>query len=407
MRPQSVFVCYIPGLDARRIDTATTPHLDALRREHAVVEIHTLPTTELVPTLVTGTLPHQHRVWQVSLRPQFRQGARRGIADLVPDSVATILQGARHFVDRSYDLAMIPWRRRRRFELHRFKYTRRAATDDAVHEFSGYASIFGLLGKQSQYLFTKDFASLPMLAEQLPSGERKLEFLEMYALDLVQHWHLDNAEVMRDALMKTDAFVRDVHARCRRLNVTLVLLVDHGQEPVVGTIPLIQAIARADIPQTEYSYFVELAAARFWFHSERARRRLPEIIESLPHTQSLSWREMHRHQVCFADDAFGDRYVFADAGWIFFPHDFYHPLGNAVLGLMDRHQRQRFQNPVHRGNHGYLPHHASERGWLLIDSPGVQVNRAQAQLIDIAPSLLWLVGQTPPSYMKGELLFND
>jgi len=401
-----ILVCYVPGLDARRLDDGTTPFLSRLRREQRVLPMDTLPSTELVPTLVTGTLPHEHRIWQVSLKPEFRQKMRRGLPDCVPDIVSTTLQCARHFVDQTYDLAVIPWRRRRRFELHRFKYTRRAASAQSMAEFSGYQSIFGLLGDQAQYLFTKDFDSLPGLAQRLPTGRHLIEFVEMYALDLVQHWHLDDAGVMRDALSRTDAFARELHANCRRRGVRFMLLVDHGQERVIGSVPLLQAIRQTGVPETEYSYFVELASARFWFHTDRARQTLSEKLASLPHTTLLSWRQMHEYQVCFEDDAFGEAYLFADAGRIFFPHDFYQPIGNAVLGLMDRHQRSRTGNPVHRGNHGYLPHHPSEQGWLIAEESAVESPGRRAELIDVAPSLLSLAGVAPPAYMKGAVLYS-
>ncbi len=402
-----VFVCYIPGLDERLIDERITPYLSNFRREHQVIPIHTFPSTELVPTIVSGTLPHEHRIWQVSLRPGFRAGVNRGADDVLPDFLVSTAQCAWHFLDRTYDLAVIPWRRRRRFQLHRLKYTRRAASDSAMQEFSGFRTIFGLLGEKSRYIFTKDFSALPALSQSLPTGQRLIEFLEMYALDLVQHWHLDNIEVMNDALARTDRFVRAVHARCLQRDVRFLLLVDHGQERVVGTVPLMQAVKRARIPETEYSCFVELASARFWFHTDRARRGLLEALSVLPHTTLLSWRDMHDYEICFENDAFGELYVFVDAGWIFFPHDFYQPVANCILGLMDRHQRQRVMNPVHRGNHGYLPHHPSERGWLVIDDPNIRSRRTEALLTDIAPSLLSLAGVTPPAYMKGVALFTE
>ena len=403
---QPLFVCYVPALDARLLSNRTTPYLYALRQELGVTTIRTLPSTELVPTLVTGTLPHQHRVWQVSLKPEFSDGANPRAADAIPDILITTAQCVRHFFDPEYDLAVIPSRRRRRFDLHRFKYTRRAAHAEGMDEFSGHPSIFGLLGERSEYIFTKSFDSLPDLLQRLPTGNRAVEFLEMYALDLTQHWHLDNDDVMNNALARTDAFVRDLHAKCRRIGVRLMLLVDHGQELVVGTVPLLQAIARAGIEESEYSYFVELASARFWFHTERARRILSTVLAELPRTEVLTWRDMHQYDVCFEDDAFGEIYVFADAGWIFFPHDFYQPVGNVVLGLMDRHQRQRVRNPVHRGNHGYLPQHASEQGWVLLDDRTLPTARGEAQLIDVAPTILTLVGVPPPAYMRGTPLFG-
>ena len=336
-----ILVCYVPGLDSRRISDERTPFISAFRSGQEVVEIRTLPSTELVPSIVSGTLPHQHRIWQVSLNRDFDPARASGIRDRMPDHLVTTVQCAHHFFDRTYDLAVIPWRRRRRFNLHRFKYTRRAASCQEMLEFSGFRSIFGLLGDEAEYVFTKDFSSLPELARERPRGDRLIEFVEMYALDLVQHWHLDNADVMADALLRTDEFVLALNANCRKRGVQFVLLGDHGQEKVVGTIPLLETIKRTGVPETEYTYFTELASARFWFHTDRARQLLIDALQSLPDTTLLSWREMHRYQVCFEDDAFGEFYVFADAGKIFFPHDFYQPVGNAVQGLLDRHQLHR------------------------------------------------------------------
>jgi hypothetical protein len=399
-------VCYVPGLDARRVDTQRTPFIHRLRQVSQVVPLRTLPSTELVPTIVSGTLPHQHRVWQVSLKQEFRAPGPRRIGDRLPDILVTTVQCTHHFFDPTHDLSVIPWRRRRRFDLHRFKYTRRAASSRSMDCFSSFPSIFGLLGDQSKYIFTKDFDSLPALARRLPSGERMLEFVEMYALDLTQHWHLDNTAVMDIALARTDRFVRDLHARCQDRGARFMLLVDHGQELVVGTIPFLQALKKTGIPETEFSYFVELASARLWFHTDRARRVLTEALASLPRTTLLTWQEMYDYQVCFEDDSFGELYAFAHAGHIFFPHDFYQPIGNAVLGLMDRHQRQRFSNPVHRGNHGYLPHSPSERGWLIADDVTLNSPQREAQLIDIAPSVLSLIGVSSPDHMKGVPLFS-
>jgi hypothetical protein len=371
-----------------------------------VVGLRTLPCTELVPTLISGTLPHQHKVWQVSLRPEFRGGAPPGFLGRIPDSLVSTAQLARHFLDRTYDLAVIPWRRRRRFVLHRFKYTRRSASSDELQEFGGFRTIFGLLGDQARYEFTKDFSALPELVQRLPSVERKLEFLEMYALDLVQHWHLDDDARMSDALARTDRFVREVHDRCRKAGARFMLLVDHGQEAVIGTIPLVQALKRSGIPESEYTYFAELASARLWFHSDRARRVLPALLRGLPQVTLLDWREMHACDVRFEDDAFGELYVFADPGYIFFPHDFYQPLGNLVLGLMDRQQRARAARPVHRGNHGYLPQHPSEHGWTLVDDASLRPGLSEASIMDVAPTLLGLVGLVPPVYMQGRCVYG-
>lgn len=401
-----LLVCYIPGLDARRIDPGTMPCAHALRTQRRVVGFRTLPTTELVPSLLTGTWPHQHRIWQVSLKPEFRHGVPPRAFDRLPDLLVTTLQCAQFFFDRSVDLAALPWRRLRRFEQHRFKYTRRAESDASMQAFSGYPTLFGLMERDSKYHFTKSFQDLPALAERLSRGERRVEFLEMYALDLLQHWHLDNAVVMHEALARTDQFLADIRAACRQRGVRLLLLVDHGQEAVVGTIPLVQALQSSGVPEDEYTYYVELASARLWFHTSRARDALMPALRGLARTTLLGWREMQAVDVCFEDDAFGEVYAFADPGYVFFPHDFYQPIGNAVLGLLDRHQRQRTFNPVHRGNHGYLPHHPSEQGWMVLDDAVEPVRTEGARIIDVAPTMLGLAGVAAPAHMDGVALYG-
>src|SRR5262249_34559600 len=158
-----LFVCYIPGLDARRILPAVAPFLHELRREFSTVELRTFPLTELLPTMLTGVWPHQHRVWQVSLRPEFREPRRGGLAGHVPDLVSTTLQCTWHFIDPTYDLAAIPYRRRRRFRQHRLKYTRRQQSPETIAQFGEYVSIFGILGSNGRYQFTKDFGALSRL----------------------------------------------------------------------------------------------------------------------------------------------------------------------------------------------------------------------------------------------------
>lgn len=403
--PRPLLVCYVPGLDARRIGPGVTPRIHELRLARPVVEIATLPNTELLPTMVTGVWPHDHRIWQVSLRPAARRPGRPRPADLVPDLVSTTLQCVRHFFDRDYDLAAVPHRRRRRFELHRFKYTRRAKSDSVMGRFGRFDSVFGVLGSASHYRFTKDLDSLDGLAAELPSGGRALEFLEMYALDLTQHWHLDDPARMDEVYGRADAFVGRLRERCAERGSRLLLLVDHGQERVVGTIPLTAALADAGVPDREFSYFIEVGLARFWFHTERARRAIGDRLQALEHTTLLDRREMARFNVAFDDDSFGELYLAADAGRVFFPHDFYQPLANLFLGLTDRHQRRRILDPVHRGNHGYLPHHPSERGYMVLDDD-LAPTATEAELVDVAPTLLSLVGRKPAPHMTGRVLFH-
>ncbi|MBW2494239.1 MAG: alkaline phosphatase family protein [Deltaproteobacteria bacterium] len=402
-----VLVCYVPGLDLRRISDAVTPTIAKLIGRYSRVEISTLPDTELVPTLLSGVYPHQNQIWQVSLGRRQRPTAMQRLIDHLPDLVTTTAQCIRQKFDPDFDLAAIPPRRRREFIQHRFKYTRRAASPSIMAEFNGYKSLFGLLESESRYTFTKRFDALDSIAREIFERDLRLEFLEMYALDLYQHWHLDHAAGMREALGRTDRFVATLRDGCARNGCTLVLLADHGQEPVKNVIPVVQTLRRSGVPQANYSYYCELACTRLWFHTEDARDRLTAMLEELPSCSLLHFSEMHQSHVCFDDSRFGEYYLMADAGSVFFPHDFYQPFANLYLGLSDHSQRKRIFNPIHRGNHGYLPHHPSEKGFLVLADEHATPNRENMTLIDFAPTMLAYLGVEIPAHMSGRSVVSQ
>jgi hypothetical protein len=229
----------------------------------------------------------------------------------------------------------------------------------------------------------------------------------MYALDLFQHWHLDRGEELDQAYRKADDFLRRLQANARARGVSLMVLVDHGQEPVVGTIPLLRMLQESGLPEREYSFFVELAMARFWFHTDRARTRIREGLARLPHLRQLSWPDLAAFGIRFQDDAYGELYACAEPGWIFFPHDYYQPLASLFLGLTDRHQRPRIFQPRHRGNHGYLPEHPSERGYVLLAEEDWRPTGDEMAIVDFAPSVLTLLGHAPPPAMRGSAVFRQ
>jgi hypothetical protein len=321
--------------------------------------------------------------------------------DALPDLVTTTVQCIRQKLNPDFDLAAIPPRRRREFTQHRFKYTRRAASPEIMLEFNGYKTIFGLLGKEAQYQFTYDFDELKSISKDTPTHKLNFEFLEMYALDLYQHWHLDKDIGMREALHRTDQFVASLREGCDRNEKTLVLLSDHGQEPVRTKIPIMKVLRESGVPQTDYNFFCELACTRLWFHTEYARKAIVSKLKQLQNCSLFHFSEMHQFQICFDDARFGEYYAMADAGSIFFPHDFYQPLANLYLGLFGPSQRSRIFNPIHRGNHGYLPHNPSEKGFMVVVDDGIVLNRKTMSLIDFTPTMLTYLGATIPSHMTG------
>ena len=94
-------------------------------------------------------------------------------------------------------------------------------------------------------------------------------------------------------------------------------------------------------------------------------------------------------------------YFIPEPGYLLFPHDFYHPLVNLVFGVKDPQQRNRILNPKHVAYHGYLPHHESEKGLMLMTDNISKLNQAEINAADVAPTLLNMLGQPKPDFMTG------
>lgn len=393
-----LFVCYVPGLDRRRLDPGTSPYVCRLLEERPSSRIRTLPDTELLPTMLTGTWPHEHGVWQVRLRDEVPPGPP--LVDRLPDLLTTTAQGVYHLLTGRMDLATLPPARRRAFDLRRFKYERRDVS--WVEPSARRPSLFSLPGAgRSRYDFTVDFDALETLPDELVDPHVRLGFFELYAFDLAAHWNLDRPALMADLRRRVDDAVRALHAACERAGVQFILLCDHGQEPVTGTLDLRSALRELGLPEGEVTHYLQVPSARFWFRTDRAREAVRERLEDLPGLTLYGWRDLASLGLRFEDPAFGELYAFAPAGTVFFPHDFYQPVANLFLGLRDEKQRPRVRNPVHRGCHGYLPHHPSEEGYLVHAGAEPRALRPEMELVDVAPTLLELLGAPVPEHVSG------
>jgi hypothetical protein len=127
----------------------------------------------------------------------------------------------------------------------------------------------------------------------------------------------------------------------------------------------------------------------------------------LDHGTVVRRQDLDQYGIRFPDDAYGDVYFYAHPGSTLFPNDFYQPLANSVLALMDRQQRSRYRYPTHRGDHGYFPENACERGYIVLAADGFTATSERVSIVDIAPTILDLLGLAPPSTMQGRPAFRN
>ncbi len=405
----SVLLCYVSGLDRRRIDATVTPTLHRLLGSVPTVRIRGFPDTELVSTIFAGTYPPEHGIFHVRLRPGRQKGSRTKGRSRVPDRIATTAQCIRHALTGGYDLAAVPPGRRRDFELTRFKYNVRDTAEQArraPEHVGAVPSLFGVLGDgASSHVLNLDLKKLSSEADTLLAEPRRLEVLEVRCLDILQHWYLDRPERIAGFYAEVDRVIAQLEERCSERGVALMILSDHGQEPVARSIDLPAALATLGLDDREYSYFLEVPMARFWFHSDRAGERIRGMLAAMDVGTLLESEEMARFGLRFHDNRYGEVFFVTDPGCILFPNDFYHPLANIYLALTEWQHRPRLADPRQRGYHAHLPHHPSEEGFLLlIDSERWLDEGAEGRLIDVAPTALALLGTEIPTSMSGRSL---
>lgn len=402
-------VCCIHTLDRRWVDAGRAPFVQSLLANNAWSTIRTIPSTDLLPTIITGTLPHVHQIWQVSLKSNLTSSPLQRFADRLPDLLTTTVQCFQHFLNPNADLPAMPRWRRRQFNVHRTKFIHRARNPEVINRIGGVPSIFGILGDKARFHFVKDFDKLDPLEKILPTGDKALEFLELYALDLFSHWNYYNDDAIGQRLIRVDTFLKQVHQRCQDRGVQFILLVDHGQSPVQHKINLKKHLKATGIPRREYTYILEVASARFWFKTDRARTAITSMLKSLDHVNVHTRREMFQFDVKFETDDFCELYAITDQGHVYFPHDFYQPLANAYMAFTHEGQRPRLRRPWQQGYHGHLPNHPAEQGYCVIAEPNAtsRVPKGQdAKLIDIAPTVLDYLGVPIPQQMTGQPLFQ-
>ena len=98
---------------------------------------------------------------------------------------------------------------------------------------------------------------------------------------------------------------------------------------------------------------------------------------------------------------FGELFCITKPGFIFYPHDFHHPLANIVIGLTNSDQRARIFNFKHKGYHHHLPGNDSEIGFLVFLDNSYKTHKNEHEIIDFAPTILKLLGYKKPEYMNG------
>ena len=401
---ERLMIFFLSALDYRRIDQEHTPYLYSLSKRYPWTRMNNFPEVDLDPTLFTGLYPHQHKVWQVRLKTgyDFNKYFAR---DYLPDIVTTTSQCLIHMYTGSFNLASIPDWRRRRFEIFKTRYDNKGVSE--YLKLNGFDTIFSVIGESNcNYIYDTKLHNLDHLKPELFYKDLRLELIQTHGLDAISHWYIDNKRELTSAYNYVDRHIKFLHSECEKKGITLMIMIDHGMEPVKNSVDIIQKINEMGIKNNEITYYIEASKVRFWFHSDSAREKMLNYLSENPDGVLLSRQDMHEFNVKFEDDIYGEYYFVLNPGTIFYPNDFYQPLGSLYLGLTNKQMRSRLKSPVYRGYHGYLPHNDSEKGTLMLLHNEYKAHREEIETIDVAPTIIDLLGYEQPESLKGISAFN-
>jgi Type I phosphodiesterase / nucleotide pyrophosphatase len=398
-----LLICYVPAVDVRAVAAGAFPYIARLLSSCPSVRFRTQPTTDQLATLLTGAWPHEHGLWGPRLKPDWRRRTpAQRLVDLLPDIATTTGQCALHALNGPIDLATMPPRRHRRFDWLRFNIKQMNDVGKVLQPINGMASLCTVVGpSRSRYVYHDDYWDLDRLFDSVGNGDFVLEMVDVHCLDHLQHWNMNDPARITEFLRGVDSFVARLHAKSQSRSLGFVVLSDHGMEPVDRVVDLRKVLDGLDLPADAWDVFIENTKATLWFHDARAGARIADALRASGLGTLVGREEMRRYNLVFDDDRYGSAYFYAPPGSTFFLNDFHQPLASLVRTVLDRQQRRRFRVPWHQADHGYLPDNDCEVGFMLLAEEGYEADQETVALIDLAPTLLDLLGLPRPDSMKG------
>lgn len=407
-RFQKTLLCFIDGFDFNRINAENTPFLSRSLAKYPHVRVNAHPSSDHLPTILTGKHPHEHKMFDVILKTDpDRNSLTKRLFQLLPDFITTTLQCLRYMVTNSYELPTIPPKRRNQFQIMRTKSYKLKNDFNSLLKIGDFDTIFGIIGKERcNYLYTNSSVLNQNILEKFGRGDHDFEFLEIYTLDSLQQWNLDKPAKIDRYYREADIFLKDLYEKCHLNGVSLILLSDHGHDRVTETIDILNSLKNLGIKDEEYSYFIQFAMARFWFHNSIARNKALKMFSENSSMKVFSWQELESFNLHLQDSRYGEIFCMLKSGCIFFPDDFTQPVSDIISGLLDKKRMPRIFDPKYRGSHSFLKEYDSSKGFLLMFDDNFKASGSSINIVDVAPTLIDFIGYENPSTMSGNPAFT-
>ena len=207
-----------------------------------------------------------------------------------------------------------------------------------------------------------------------------LTYLFAGEIDHASHAHGQGSAEVGALLARVDHLIEDHFAALMRRSpeAELVVWSDHGHHDVQRIDPL-DLLREHGISVRRHLHVIDTNFIRFWIDSDAERRAMAERLNGLGVGHVLSEAELREHRVRMPDDRYGNLIFYLDLPYAF---------GRTIWGWGRR----------LASAHGYLPDYPGSDGVFVSTRVGA---RAEMHLVDVAPTLLEMLGLEIPADLDG------
>jgi hypothetical protein len=206
-------------------------------------------------------------------------------------------------------------------------------------------------------------------------------------IDPLSHMYGQDSTQVREKLRKIDNMLEKKYKIFEKEcgNFCFMLFSDHGHIRIKSSVDLKYVFKSFGESLDDYIYFIDANYARFWFRSEKERRKVLKILSEMFNKGFILTKELLlKYNVNMPDNRYGDLIFYLDA-----PYNFTH--GVTIAG-------RRIEDKTVSG-HGYVPNDG-----VFISNK--KINKTSVELVDILPSILHLLKVPIPTYVDGEVVWK-
>lgn len=207
--------------------------------------------------------------------------------------------------------------------------------------------------------------------------EHRFAFVHLGGLDSVGHQYGPGSSEIQTSLHRTDRLVKALVEHCQSVynDFSLIAFGDHGMVNVIRTLDLWELLQQTGLHfGKDYAYFLDSTMARFWFHTNRSRKVITEMLSRIQEGAILDESVRRQYSISGCDPRNGELIFLVKPGVVIHP-SFFQMSGAPVKGM-----------------HGYAPEVKDNQGVFLIHNAGGKGNLGILEAKQIFPTCLSLLG---------------